>query len=165
MKKIGRWCSDTPMVRSTRHLSLHTNYPKLEIYEKAERKREIDCNELFLEFPQCFSFHWIEDFPPFLPYVIHHVKMDLMWIAKSIDPGQPVQSAQADHSRKFTELLDFLCIKWKFYLTKRSFSNYRTVSACACYVPVFLAMLLWVQSGILKILYRMLFKTEGSRPY
>ena len=36
---------------------------------------------------------------------------DLMEIAKSIDLGQPAQSAQADHGRNFSLLADFLCIK------------------------------------------------------
>ena len=38
-------------------------------------------------------------------------KSDLVGIAKSIDPGQPAQSAQADHGRYFSLLADFLCIK------------------------------------------------------
>ena len=33
-----------------------------------------------------------------------------MGIAKSIDPGQPAQSAQADHGRNFSLLADFLSI-------------------------------------------------------
>ena len=36
--------------------------------------------------------------------------MDLMGIAKSIDPGQPAQPAQADHGRNFLLLANFLCI-------------------------------------------------------
>ena len=35
-----------------------------------------------------------------------------MGIAKNIDPGQPAQSAQADHDRNFSLLADFLCINW-----------------------------------------------------
>ena len=31
----------------------------------------------------------------------HHATRDLMGNAKSIDPGQPAQSAQADHCRNF----------------------------------------------------------------
>ena len=34
-----------------------------------------------------------------------------MGIAKSTDPGQPAQSAQADHGRNFSLLTGFLCIK------------------------------------------------------
>ena len=34
-----------------------------------------------------------------------------MGIEKSIDPGQPAQSVQADHGRNFMKLADFLCIK------------------------------------------------------
>ena len=41
----------------------------------------------------------------------HHAEKDLMGIAKSIDPGKPAQSAQADHGRNFSLLADFLCIK------------------------------------------------------
>ena len=37
----------------------------------------------------------------------HLAKRDLMGIAKSIDPGQPVQS---DHGQSFLLLADFLCI-------------------------------------------------------
>ena len=40
-------------------------------------------------------------------YVTHHAIRDLVGIANSIDPGQP---AQADHSRNFSLLADFLCI-------------------------------------------------------
>ena len=43
----------------------------------------------------------------FKAYMPHHMKKDLMRIAKSIDPGQ---SAQSDHSRNFLLLADFLCI-------------------------------------------------------
>ena len=32
-------------------------------------------------------------------FVIHHAKRDLMGIAKTIDPGQPEQSGQADHGK------------------------------------------------------------------
>ena len=42
--------------------------------------------------------------------VTHHVKRDLMGIAKSIDPGQPAQSTQPDHCQNFSLLADFLCI-------------------------------------------------------
>ena len=45
-------------------------------------------------------------------YVTNHIKRNLMGTAKSIDPGQPVQSMQADHSQNFSLLVDFLCIKW-----------------------------------------------------
>ena len=45
-------------------------------------------------------------------YVTHHTKRDLMGIAKSIDPCQPVQSTQAEQGRNFSLLADFLCIKW-----------------------------------------------------
>ena len=45
------------------------------------------------------------------PNVTHYSKRDLMGIANSIDPGQPVQSAQADHGKNFSLLADFLCIK------------------------------------------------------
>ena len=41
--------------------------------------------------------------------VTHHAKRDLMEITKNIDPDQP---AQADHSRNFSLLADFLCITW-----------------------------------------------------
>ena len=41
----------------------------------------------------------------------HHGKRDLIGIAKSIDPGQPEQSAQADQGRYFSLLADFLCMK------------------------------------------------------
>ena len=44
-------------------------------------------------------------------YVTHHLKRDLMGIAKSIDPGQPVQSMQADQSRNFRYWQIFLYIK------------------------------------------------------
>ena len=43
--------------------------------------------------------------------VTHHAKQDLMGITKSIDRGQPAQSAQADHGRNFSLLADFLRIK------------------------------------------------------
>ena len=43
-------------------------------------------------------------------YVTHHAKRDLMGIVKGIHPGQPVQSAQADHRWNFSLLADFLCI-------------------------------------------------------
>ena len=43
-------------------------------------------------------------------YVTHLEKRGLEGIAKSIDPGQPAQSAQADHGRNFSLLADFLCI-------------------------------------------------------
>ena len=43
-------------------------------------------------------------------YVSDHAKRDLMGIAKSIDPGQPAQSAQADHSQNFLLLADVQCI-------------------------------------------------------
>ena len=36
--------------------------------------------------------------------------MDLIGIAKSIDSGQPAQSAQADHGRNFLLLADFLTL-------------------------------------------------------
>ena len=52
--------------------------------------------------------------------VTYHAKRDLMGIAKSIDLGQPAQSAQADHGRNFSLLADFLCIKSKFFLAKYS---------------------------------------------
>ena len=39
------------------------------------------------------------------------MKRDLTGIAKSIDPGQPAQSAQADHSQSFSLSADFLCIE------------------------------------------------------
>ena len=42
--------------------------------------------------------------------VTHHAKKDLMGIMKSINPGQPVQSGQADHSQNFSLWADFLCI-------------------------------------------------------
>ena len=45
-------------------------------------------------------------------YLTHHAKSDLKGIAKSIEPSQPVQSAQSDHGRNFSLLADFLCIKW-----------------------------------------------------
>ena len=38
-------------------------------------------------------------------------KRDLMGIAKSIKPGQPAQSAQADQGRNFSLLADFQGIK------------------------------------------------------
>ena len=41
----------------------------------------------------------------------HHAKRNLIGIAKNIDPGQPAQSAQADHGRKFSIFADFLYIK------------------------------------------------------
>ena len=40
-------------------------------------------------------------------YVTHQAKRDFMGIAKSIDPGQPAQSAQSDHGRNFSLLADF----------------------------------------------------------
>ena len=40
--------------------------------------------------------------------VTHHTKRDLMGIAKSIEPGQPAQSAQADHGLNLSPLADFL---------------------------------------------------------
>ena len=43
-------------------------------------------------------------------YVTRHAKRDLMGTAKSIDPGQPAQSAQSDHGQNFSLLADFLCI-------------------------------------------------------
>ena len=43
--------------------------------------------------------------------VTHHAKRGLMGIVKSIDPGQPAQSAKADHGRNFSLLADFLCVK------------------------------------------------------
>ena len=43
-------------------------------------------------------------------FVTHHTERGHMGIAKSIDPGQPAQSAQTDHSRNFSLLTDFLCI-------------------------------------------------------
>ena len=43
-------------------------------------------------------------------YVTRHAKMDLMGIVKSIHPGQPAQSAQADQGRKLSLFADFLCI-------------------------------------------------------
>ena len=49
---------------------------------------------------------------------IEYIKRELLciWdlvreIAKSIEPGQPAQSAQADHGRNVSLLADFLCIK------------------------------------------------------
>ena len=39
------------------------------------------------------------------------MKRDLMGIEKRIDPGQPAQSAQADHGQNFLQLADFLSIK------------------------------------------------------
>ena len=42
--------------------------------------------------------------------VIHYTKRDLKGTAKSIDPGQPTQSAQADDGRDFSLLTDFLCV-------------------------------------------------------
>ena len=44
------------------------------------------------------------------PYVTHHAKRDLVGIAKSIDPGQPAQTAQADQVRTFRYWQSFLCI-------------------------------------------------------
>ena len=43
-------------------------------------------------------------------YLTHQVKRDFMGIVKSVDPGQPVQSAQANHGRNFLLLADFLYI-------------------------------------------------------
>ena len=62
-------------------------------------------------------------------YVTYHAKRDLTGTAKSIDPGQPPKSSQAEHGRNFSLLADFLCIKLELYLTKPSLWNYRTVSA------------------------------------
>ena len=59
-------------------------------------------------------------------------KGELMGIAKSINPGQPVQSTQSDPNRNFWLLADFLCIE----LTKLSLWNYRSLSTCACCVPI-----------------------------
>ena len=61
-------------------------------------------------------------------------KGTLLEFKKSINPIQP---AQSDHGRNFMLLADFLCIKWKFYLTEQWLWNYWTVLACACFVPVF----------------------------
>ena len=58
-------------------------------------------------------------------------------IAKSTDPSQSAQFAQSDHGRNLSLLADFVCIKWKLYPTKLSLWNNRTVSACACFVPLF----------------------------
>ena len=44
-------------------------------------------------------------------YVTHYARKDLVGIAKSIDPSQPAQSAQADQDPNFSLLADFLCIK------------------------------------------------------
>ena len=44
-------------------------------------------------------------------YATHHAKRDLMGVAKSINHSQPAQSVQANHSRNFSLLADFLCIK------------------------------------------------------
>ena len=44
-------------------------------------------------------------------FVTHHAKRDLLGIAKSIDPSQPVLSAQSDQGRNFSQLADYLCIK------------------------------------------------------
>ena len=41
----------------------------------------------------------------------HHAKRNHMGIAKRIDSGQPAQSAQSDHSRNFSPLAEFLCIR------------------------------------------------------
>ena len=43
--------------------------------------------------------------------VTHHAKSDFIGITKSIDPGQPAQSAQADHGRNLSLLADFHCFK------------------------------------------------------
>ena len=43
--------------------------------------------------------------------VCYHAERDLMGIAKSINPSQHGQSAQAYHSQNFSLLADFLCIK------------------------------------------------------
>ena len=78
-----------------------------------------------------------------LAFVTHHAKRDLMEIAKSFNHGHPAQSAQsaqADLGRNFSLLADFLYIKWQFYLTKLSLWNYQMVSACACFVPVFISL-------------------------
>ena len=40
-----------------------------------------------------------------------YAKMELMGIAKSINPGHPAKSAKADHGRNFSLLADFLRIK------------------------------------------------------
>ena len=55
--------------------------------------------------------------------VAHHKKRKLIGIAKSIDRGQPVQSAQADHGRNFSLLADFLCIKWQIFCGLSDISN------------------------------------------
>ena len=44
-------------------------------------------------------------------YVTHLTKKDLTGIAKSIDSGQPAQSAQSDRGKNLSLLADFLCIK------------------------------------------------------
>ena len=44
-------------------------------------------------------------------FVILPSKKDLKGIVKSINPGCPAQSTQADHGQNFLLLADFLCIK------------------------------------------------------
>ena len=57
----------------------------------------------------------------------HHRKRELMGIAKSIDPGQPVQSMQADHGQNFSLLADFLCIN---HYQMTNFRLFQTERVC-----------------------------------
>ena len=43
-------------------------------------------------------------------FVTHYTKRNLMGTAKSINPGKPAESAQADHGQNCLLLADFLCI-------------------------------------------------------
>ena len=63
----------------------------------------------------------------------HQAKRDLTGIAKSIDSGQPAQSAQADQSRNFSLLVDFLYINDNSAELNHHFEivePYRPVLAC-----------------------------------
>ena len=79
------------------------------VFDRVENiagKREIACTSNFSFYHNVFKM--------LLSQTRQNVSLcgnGLKGIAKSIDPGQPAQSAQVDHGRNFLPLADFLCIK------------------------------------------------------